>query len=139
MFAQKPAPIQVTYLGYPDTSGLATMDYRLTDGLADPPGETERLHTEELVRLASTAWCYRPPDPSPPVGPPPAERLGHVTFGSFNFLAKVNASVIRVWSQISRRPMPRASRASRNCSPILSAISNRSFPGVGLVGLCPLV
>jgi predicted O-linked N-acetylglucosamine transferase (SPINDLY family) len=60
-FARKPAPIQVSYLGYPNTTGLTAIDYRLTDAFADPPGMTEALSVEKLFRLTPTAWCYRPP------------------------------------------------------------------------------
>src|SRR5437667_391409 len=64
-FARKPAPVQVTYLGYPDTTGMSAMDYRLGDALADPPGESDALHTEKLIRLPRSAWCYRPDDLAP--------------------------------------------------------------------------
>jgi len=100
VFARKPAPIQITYLGYPDTTGLSVMDYRLTDALADPPGLTEHLHTEKLLRLPRTAWCYQPPDASPDVEPTPALVNRYVTFGSFNVLSKINADVISLWSKI---------------------------------------
>ncbi len=71
LFARRAAPIQVTYIGYPNTTGLATMDYRLTDAWADPVGLTDKLNTEELVRLDGGYLCYRPPVDSPPVGEPP--------------------------------------------------------------------
>lgn len=98
LFAMKPAPVQVNYLGYPGTSGLEAMDYRITDAVADPPGMTERFYTEKLVRLR-TAWCYRPPETAPPVGRLPLEVAGHVTFGSFNNLQKLTPSMLRLWAQ----------------------------------------
>jgi predicted O-linked N-acetylglucosamine transferase (SPINDLY family) len=100
VFARKPAPVQVTYLGYPDTTGLRTMDYRLTDAYADPPGETEPYHSEELVRLARCFLCYRPATESPEVGELPALAAGTVTFGSFNSFAKVTEEVMGAWSRI---------------------------------------
>ena len=67
IFARRPAPVQVTYLGYCDTTGMQAMDYRLTDDHADPPGMTEHLHTEHLVRLPESPACFRPSDEAPPV------------------------------------------------------------------------
>lgn len=100
VFVLKPAPLTVTWLGYPGTTGLPNMDYRLTDAIADPPGEADRLHTEKLVRLPDGFLCYRPP----PNAPAPATRDGAdpaaVTFGSFNNVAKVTPDVIAAWSAI---------------------------------------
>ena len=103
LFAHKPAPIQVTYLGYPNTTGLPTMDYRLTDDYADPSGKTEKLHTEKLIRLSSTAWCYRPPKKMPEVKEYPAKAKGIVTFGSFNASYKLNDKVYELWAKILSR------------------------------------
>ena len=100
VFARKPAPVQVTWLGYCDTTGMPAMDYRLTDAHADPPGSTERFHTEQLVRLPACAWCFRPPDEAPPVVAPPVARTGHVTFGSFNSRAKITTAMLTLWSRI---------------------------------------
>ena len=100
VFARKPAPIQVTYLGYPNTTGLPAMDYRLTDAWADPIGLTERYHTEALVHLPHGFLCYRPGPASPDVTPLPARAANHVTFGSFNNLTKVTPQVVAVWSSI---------------------------------------
>jgi predicted O-linked N-acetylglucosamine transferase (SPINDLY family) len=100
VFARKPAPIQMTYLGYPGTTGLPTIDYRLTDALADPPGMTERFHAEKLVRMPDCAWTYRPPREAPPVAPPPSASRGYVTFGSFNMLPKITPAMIELWAQI---------------------------------------
>ncbi|WP_372521453.1 tetratricopeptide repeat protein [Sulfuricaulis sp.] len=102
VFARKPAPLQVSYLGYPNTTGLATMDYRFTDAWADPPGQTEAFHSETLLRLAPGFLCYQPPPDAPEIGPLPAYQGGHVTFGSFNHFTKVNAEVIETWAAILR-------------------------------------
>jgi predicted O-linked N-acetylglucosamine transferase (SPINDLY family) len=102
VFALKPAPVQVTYLGYPNTTGLAGMDYRLTDAIADPPGATEAFYTETLVRLPHGFLCFTPPAQDIPLRPPPILANGFVTFGSFNMLAKVTPGVVRCWAQLLR-------------------------------------
>jgi len=102
-FARKPAPIQITYLGYPNTTGLSSMDYRLTDSFADPADKTDSLHTEKLLRLPQSAWCYRPYQPSPAVGPLPALTNGHITFGSFNNFAKITPHVLDTWALLLSR------------------------------------
>ena len=103
MFARKPAPLQVTWLGYPNTTGLSTMDYRITDAFADPPGMTDAFHTEKLHRMPETFSCYSAPNDAPTVAPLQAKRTGRVTFGSFNNFAKITAEVITVWSNILKR------------------------------------
>jgi predicted O-linked N-acetylglucosamine transferase (SPINDLY family) len=100
LFSLHPAPVQVTYLGYPNTTGLSTVDYRITDAWADPPGQTEAWHTEEFVRLDNGFLCYTPPEAAPEVGPPPHLKTGGVTFGSFNNLAKFNAGVASLWAAV---------------------------------------
>lgn len=99
VFARRAAPVQVTYLGYPNTTGLAAMDYRFTDGFADPPGQ-ERYYSEKLVRLPGCFLCYQPPADSPPISPLPMVSAGHITLGSFNNLSKMNPEVIALWSQL---------------------------------------
>ncbi|HEX8523830.1 MAG TPA: tetratricopeptide repeat protein [Tepidisphaeraceae bacterium] len=108
MFAQRPAPVQVTYLGYPNTTGLSQMDYRITDALADPPGEkapaggaaADALHTEKLTRLPHCFLCYAPPDVAPAIQARPERPI---TFGSFNRVAKISAETFRAWAEILRR------------------------------------
>lgn len=107
LYARRLAPAQVTYLGYPDTTGLAEMDWRLTDAFADPPGASDGLHTETLVRFAPTAWCYEPPAAAPAVSPGPAARGGPVTFGSFNNLSKLNDATLLLWRRLLDR-VPRS-------------------------------
>jgi predicted O-linked N-acetylglucosamine transferase (SPINDLY family) len=99
LFALRPAPVQVTYLGYGYTTGMSAIDYCLTDAVLDPPGTTEQYHTEEVVRLPEVAWCYQPDD-GPEVGPLPCLGAGHVTFGAFHNLAKVTPEVLAVWSRV---------------------------------------
>ena len=108
-FARKPAPIQVTWLGFPATTGLAAMDYRMTDVHADPVGMTEHLNTETLWRLPQSFWCYQPHKNSPQViDHPPSEDKGYITFGSFNNLAKLSDAALKHWAQIlSRLPTAR--------------------------------
>lgn len=98
VFARKPAPVQVTWCGYAATTGLVAIDYRLTDALVDPPGKTGHLHTEELVPLPVPFTCYRPPADAPEVSDLPALATGAITYGSFNFLAKVTPRMIAAWS-----------------------------------------
>jgi predicted O-linked N-acetylglucosamine transferase (SPINDLY family) len=100
LFAKRLAPVQVTYLGYPDTTGVPAMDYRFTDGLADPAGDSEQFATEQLVRFAPTAWSYAPPADAPPVAPLPALAAGRVTFGCFNTPAKITDRVLALWARI---------------------------------------
>jgi predicted O-linked N-acetylglucosamine transferase (SPINDLY family) len=102
-FARKPAPVQVTYIGYHNTTGLSAMDYRLTDDWSDPPGLTDHLHTERLERLPRAFFCYRPHDEAPEVTPLPAVESGVVTFGSFNSFMKVTPQVISAWLEILDR------------------------------------
>ncbi|KPA15713.1 TPR repeat-containing protein [Candidatus Magnetomorum sp. HK-1] len=99
VFAQQPAPVQITYLGYPNTSGLSTIQYRLTDIIADPE-EHDAFYSEQLIRMPQGFLCYQPQTDSPSVSPLPATKNGYITLGSFNNLAKVNATVIKIWSEI---------------------------------------
>ncbi|MCZ6743022.1 MAG: tetratricopeptide repeat protein [Alphaproteobacteria bacterium] len=100
MFAHRPAPVQVSWLGYPNTTGLSAMDYRLTDAIADPQGADDALYSEILVRLPEGFLCYGPPADAPEVAGLPALEGGHVTFGSFNNLPKVAPRVVEVWARI---------------------------------------
>nr|GLL46184.1 probable UDP-N-acetylglucosamine--peptide N-acetylglucosaminyltransferase SPINDLY [Ipomoea trifida] len=99
MMACRPAPVQVTWIGYPNTTGLPTIDYRITDALADPP-DTKQKHIEELVRLPECFLCYTPSPEVGPVSSTPALSNGFVTFGSFNNLAKITPKVLQVWARI---------------------------------------
>ena len=98
--ALKPAPVQIEYLGYPETSGVPAMQYRLSDIHADPPGDAERWCTEELVHLPHCFHCYRPHPKAPDVAPAPFAQTGVFTFTSFNVLPKVTDRVIATWAKI---------------------------------------
>ncbi len=100
VLARRPAPVQMTYLGYSNTTGMTAIDYRITDAYADPPGTGQELHTETLLPLPDIFACYRPPDEAPAVGPLPVRAQGHVTFGSFHTLAKLNDPVFELWARL---------------------------------------
>jgi len=99
--AYKPSPVQVTYLGYPDTTGMQAVDYRLTDALAEPP-EAQTFYTEKLVFLPDGFLCYKPPDFAPTITPLPAEKNGYITFGSFNNNCKINPVIAQLWAEVLR-------------------------------------
>lgn len=101
IFARKPAPIQVTWLGYTATTGMKAMDYRITDAYAEPPGMTEHLNTETLWRLPDIFCAYTPHENSPAViDHPPFEDNGYITYGCFNNFSKVSDLTIQTWAQI---------------------------------------
>ena len=100
LFARKPAPIQVSWIGYPNTTGLSAIDYRITDEVVDPPGQTEQYHSETLVRLPRNFSCYLPPANSPEVSPLPAISNGFVTLGCFNNFSKIMDQTLQIWAQI---------------------------------------
>lgn len=97
--ACRPAPVQVTWIGYPNTSGLPSIDYRISDSFADPPTTCQK-QVEELVRLSKCFLCYTPSPEAGVVSPSPALSNGFITFGSFNNLAKITPKVLKVWAKI---------------------------------------
>lgn len=98
--ARRPAPVVVTWVGYPHTTGLTRVDYRISDEHADPPIEPG-LTTEKLAYLPECFLCYTPPESAPPVSLRPAqETYGCPTFGCFNNLAKVSTLTVRLWSRV---------------------------------------
>jgi predicted O-linked N-acetylglucosamine transferase (SPINDLY family) len=101
VFARRAAPVQVTWLGYPSTSGLATMDYRFSDPHLDPPGvDDTAIYTERTIRLPHSFWPYCPPADEPSVNALPVSQNGHVTFASFNNPAKFNPAVYDAFARI---------------------------------------
>lgn len=100
VLARKPAPVQVTYLAYPNTTGMSAIDYRFTDAVCDPPGATERYYRETLIRLPRCMWCYQPREDMPAVSPSPAGQSGSVTFASMNGANKVTTRMLSLWGRI---------------------------------------
>ena len=103
IFAMKPAPVQICWIGYLATTGLSTMDYKISDNYADPIGMTEQFYSEKLIRLPKCFLCYLPDRNSPEIGPLPALSAGHITFGSFNKFSKLSEEIIPLWSMILKQ------------------------------------
>jgi protein O-GlcNAc transferase len=100
MFAQKPAPVQVTWLGYPGTTGLDTVDYRLTDPFLNVPGHGEAYYSEKSVHLPETFWCYDPLTNKPEVNALPGINNKFITFGCLNNFCKINDPVLKLWGRV---------------------------------------
>ena len=101
LFAKNLAPVQMTYLGYPNTTGLPAIGYRLVDEMTDPPGEADNLATEKLLRFSSCAWAYEPPKDAPSASMP--EAGAPITFGSFNNFLKVSVETLSAWAHLLER------------------------------------
>lgn len=99
VFARSPAPVQITWLDYLCTTGLNAMDYRITDVVADPPG-SEVFHSESLLRLPHTQWCWQPDEDAPDVRVLPLIQHGRITFGSFNNVQKLTDSTLALWRRL---------------------------------------
>ena len=95
----RPAPVQVSYIGYPSSTGLANIDYRIVDSLTDPAG-AESLATERLIRLDPCFLCFEPWEDPPPVAPPPSVAGAPLTFGSFNNSMKINDKTLALWGRV---------------------------------------
>lgn len=100
VFARKPAPVQATWIGYAGSTGLTAMDYRITNVEMDPPGLTERYHSESLLRMPDSGVTYQPEPNCPPVNSLPALSADTFVFASLNNLIKTNASVVSLWARI---------------------------------------
>jgi len=103
VFARKPAPVQVTYLGYCASTGMEATDYRLSDPYMDPPDSDLSIYSEQTIRLPETYWCYQPGGPTPDVSPLPALAAGNITFGCLNNFVKVSAPAMDLWAEILRQ------------------------------------
>jgi protein O-GlcNAc transferase len=102
-FAMAPAPVQITYLGYCGTSGVEAMQYRFSDPYLDPSEQDLSCYSEETIRLPETYWCYAPGGETLDPSPLPAERNGHITFGSMNQFAKISPAALDLWCEILKR------------------------------------
>ena len=100
VFAKKPAPIQITWLGYPNTTGLSSIDYRFTDMITDPIGQTEKDYSEKLYRLPNNFLCFTGEEETEVVTEIPLNRNNYITFGSFNNFSKITEEAIKIWSNI---------------------------------------
>ena len=103
VFSQQPAPIQATWIGYLNTTGLSRMDYRLCDARTDPLETSQALHTETLIHLPNSQWCYRPFIEKEVAVASPVEKNGYVTFGSFNSALKITSVMCRRWGELLSR------------------------------------
>jgi predicted O-linked N-acetylglucosamine transferase (SPINDLY family) len=125
MFAEKPAPVQATWLGYPTTTGLAAIDYRLVDAVTDPEADGDAFSSESMVRLPGGFLCYGAPDEAPAPAAPPHLSRGLVTFGSFNNPSKLSGATIDAWSRLlSRLP---AARLLLKGKPFACAVTRASL------------
>jgi len=100
LFALRPAPVQVAWLGYPATTGLSEIGYRITDGIADPPGVADQWHSEKLIRLEGGFHCYEGSIDAPEIAPLLNQGSRGITFGSFNNISKISPGTISVWARI---------------------------------------
>ena len=100
VFGRRPAPLQFTWLDYLNTTGLDAIDCRLTDAVSDPPGESDALASESLVRLVPAQWCWNPPTEEAEPGPLPMLEAGHPVLGSFNNGSKLTDATLALWSQL---------------------------------------
>ena len=99
VFARRPAPVQISWLDYLCTTGLAAMDYRITDRVADPAGSAA-FHSEKLLYMPHTQWCWQPAADAPAVSGLPAIPRGYVTFGSFNNVQKLTDCTLALWRRL---------------------------------------
>lgn len=121
VFAMRPAPVQMTWLGYLGTTGMASMDYYIADAIWLPPLEYSRYFTEQLALLPCAA-PFLPNPKAPAVNTLPALTNGYVTFGSFNRRIKISHAVVKVWSAVMQA-------TPRSCM-VLGAINEADQPGV---------
>ncbi|CAA6603545.1 conserved hypothetical protein [Rhodospirillaceae bacterium LM-1] len=123
LFARRPAPVQLTWIGYPNTTGLKSIDWRFTDDIADPPGATDDLHTERLFRLPHGFLCFRPPEAAPEIVARTACPQDRVVFGCLNNFSKISNSVLALWVAILKE-LPQAALLLKNQAFVMEASRN---------------
>ena len=144
VLAQKPAPVQVTWLGYAGTTGLSGIDYRITDPYLDPPGQGDEFYTETSIRLPNCFWCYQAPEQAPEVNPLPAAAGNPITFGCFNHFTKMSAPTLDLWAKLlaavpNSRLVIHAHRANHRTQTLARFSENGIHPDrITFVGLLPL-
>jgi predicted O-linked N-acetylglucosamine transferase (SPINDLY family) len=129
-FARKPAPVQVCWLAYPGSTGLRTMDYRLSDPFLDPPGTDESVYSERTIRLPDSFWCYGP-GPAPDPAPAPCSKSGAVTFGCLNKFAKASDAALDLWARtLAAVPGSRIIIHALPCSRLAEIVERFRLAGV---------
>ena len=136
VFAQKPAPVQITWLGYPGSTGLEAMDYRCSDPVADPADDPRRLSTEQVLRLPHTTWCYTPLSGAPDVAPLPALTGSGISFGSFNNFGKISTAMIDLWAALLSQ-IPSSSLLIKNVAMASSTIVEHTHQAFAERGISP--
>lgn len=135
VLAHKPAPLQISWIGYPGTTGMSSIDYKITDNLTDPVNEAEKLYSEKLARMPHFFLTYSPPnDISNAYKALPYDQNAYITFGSFNNSSKTNSDVINVWSKLLSL-MPTAKLALKNenfTAPMVKEEVLRAFASHGI-------
>jgi protein O-GlcNAc transferase len=125
LFERKPAPIQVSWLGYPCTTGLQSMDYRILDARSRSPAQ-ERLYAERVVCLPDSRWCFKPPADAPAPAPPPCVERGAPTFGSFRDLSALSRHTVVLWARVLLAlPESRLVIATRGASQLAQGVEER--------------
>ncbi|MDR3581069.1 MAG: tetratricopeptide repeat protein [Oryzomonas sp.] len=125
VFARKPAPVQVSWLGYFNTTGMTAMDYLISDAVTVPPGE-ERWFSEQVVRLPDGRFCYEPPAYAPDVTSLPALGNGFITFGSFNKIHKITPETVSLWSAVLKA-VPRSKIVLKTMALGTGSVQHRLF------------
>lgn len=100
VLAMRAAALQITWIGYPNTTGLQSVDYRIVDEVTDPRDDAGELCSEKLLYMPSAFSVYQPGGSLPAVAPPPSLKSGYITFGSFNSMAKLNTALLHTWAEI---------------------------------------
>ncbi len=102
VFLKRPAPVQASWLGYLNTTGLESIDYRISDAYADPPGKSEHLYSEQLFRMPNSQWCYQPVY-QVPLSAARDDDAAPVVFGCFNQFAKISDACLALWCEILKQ------------------------------------
>ncbi|KAK6587730.1 spindly like TPR repeat protein [Cryptosporidium xiaoi] len=103
VFALRNSPIQISWIGYPNTTGLRNIDYRITDSISDPTN-TKQRYSEQLIYLPESFLCFSVPHTEyPNIGDLPFNRNGYITFGSFNRLTKLHPITIDLWARVLKK------------------------------------